>query len=141
MSKEELLRILQYTELQDHYSVDARKTIWKSWKRLIVPHHRYDYGEVRYDFRRVHALQYGLGNGWTLGLERLTICNHSIRSVSPIKGLSKLKYVNLSGNRIMDLSPLTSLYLLQELHLDSNNICSFPHVSLDGIIHRRICTS
>ena len=76
-----------------------------------------------------------------LDLERLTICNHSIRSISPIKSLSKLKYVNLSGNRIMDLSPLTSLYLLQELHLDSNNICCFPHVQFGWIVNRRICTS
>ncbi|KNB44901.1 hypothetical protein JH06_3806 [Blastocystis sp. subtype 4] len=61
-------------------------------------------------------------------LERLTICCHNIQDLTPIKRLSKLKYVNISRNAISNIKPLTSLCLLEELHLDYNNICLFPRV-------------
>lgn len=78
---------------------------------------------------------------YDLDLERLTICCHNIQDLTPIKRLSKLKYVNISRNAISNIKPLTSLCLLEELHLDYNNICLFPRVFAGWIDNRRICTS
>ena len=65
---------------------------------------------------------------WDLGLERLTLSDHCLKDISPVKNLKHLKYLNLSRNNISDIRPITSLYLLEELVLDHNSISSFPRV-------------
>lgn len=62
-------------------------------------------------------------------LESLTITDCGVVSIQPITELSELKVLNLSGNKISDISGLLVLDGLEELNVSDNPIAKIPNLS------------
>lgn len=62
-------------------------------------------------------------------LESLTIKNCGLKSILPIVGLTELKELNLSGNKISDISALLEMTWLEKLDVSNNPIDKVPNLS------------
>lgn len=67
-----------------------------------------------------------LGGDWASG-ERPTVWQ--IRNIDNLGGLKKLKVLNLSNNKITDVSVIAKLESLEELYLNNNQISHFPEIT------------
>ena len=70
-----------------------------------------------------------IGLECAFNLVRLTLSDNQIVDVSPLSGLTKLRYLSLGENEIADVSPLAELTALSELHLNDNRLTDVSPVS------------
>ena len=65
-------------------------------------------------------------------MEKLYISDNRVRDISPLRGLSLLKVLELQNNEISDLEPLASLTALEYLDVRENPVKGYsPVQSLD----------
>ena len=55
-------------------------------------------------------------------MTELHLWNNQISDISPLRGLTKLTYLDLEGNEISDVTALANLINLEELYLEGNPI-------------------
>ena len=68
-----------------------------------------------------------------VNLQFLDLSDNRIIDLTPLTGLKNLEFLNLSDNRIIDLTPLIGLKNLKNLNLESNDI---NHIgALSGLTH------
>ena len=67
-----------------------------------------------------------------MGLKRLHTLNlegQSITSIEPLSGLTNLEYLELRYNQIEDVSPISKLGKIRRLNLDDNQLKQLPDIS------------
>lgn len=74
--------------------------------------------------------------GSVSGLQRLTLSNCAISSISPLSSLTKLQYLDLSDNAVRDLSGLSAMKNLLYLDLRSNALINLNGLeNLTNLVH------
>ena len=56
------------------------------------------------------------------GLQRLNLSNNNLRTIQNIQRLSAARHLDLSGNYIVDVSPLAAMSSLESLNLAENRM-------------------
>ena len=62
-------------------------------------------------------------------LERLTLSNCSIASISPLAPMENLLYLDVSGNTVRNLEPISSMKKLETLHIQRNAVNDLSAIS------------
>ena len=69
-------------------------------------------------------------------LEKLTLSNCGLSTVSPLSDAQKLKYLDINNNAISNLSPLSGLTKLKEVYLQNNAIGDISELSSLAILEK-----
>lgn len=70
---------------------------------------------------------------------KMDLSHQRLKDLSPISGFKKLRYLSLRGNAIEDLSPVTRLPRLIELDISQNALATLPDLS--GLTQLKILTA